>query len=124
MSEKNILVIDDQPEIIEIIEEIVESAFDCEIDAEKNASTAIEKCNDKKYDLICTDYIMPGMNGGDFVKSLRNGDSVNKNTPIIIITGNEHEVEKTLGALGAVRVVNKVEDIQNLLEIFGQYLED
>ena len=122
-NEQRILVLDDQPEILEVIEEIIEAHFSCAIDTAKNAVKALRLCNENQYKVICTDYVMPGLDGEEFVKNLRNGRSQNKETPILVITGNEKELGDKLNTYENVRVINKIEQVQHVLEIFSQYLK-
>lgn len=121
--EPRILVLDDQPEIVEIVELIVDSHFKCVIDTSVNGEEALELCSKNDYKLICADYIMPKLNGEEFVRRLRNGNTVNKNTPVIIITGSELELGDKMDAYENVRVINKIEQVQHVLEIFSSYLK-
>jgi CheY-like chemotaxis protein len=123
-NKQRILVLDDQPEIIELIELIVESNYrNCTIDTTISGKEALDLCDKNEYNLICADYIMPGLNGDEFVHNLRVGQSANKNTPVIIITGNELELGDKMDAYENVRVINKIEQVQHVLEIFSQYLK-
>lgn len=49
---------------------------------------ALELMRTVRPDLIMTDYHMPTMNGLEFLKKIRTDEST-KNTPVIIISGDE-----------------------------------
>lgn len=121
--EQRILVLDDQPEILEVIEEILKNYYTCYIDTAKNAVTALKLCEENEYQVICTDYVMPGINGEEFVQNLRDSNFKSSSSPILVITGNEEQLGNKMKSFKNVRVVNKVEQIQHLLEIFSQYLK-
>ena len=120
---QRILVIDDQPEILEIIEMIVSNYFDCKIDTASNVDDALDLCNKEKYNVICTDYIMPNFNGADLIKFVRDGSTINKDSDILIITGNQDMVDSTILEYSKVQIVNKMEEVQNLVKTFEQFLK-
>lgn len=120
---QQILVIDDQPEILEIIEMIISNYFDCRIETASNVTDAMELCENSKFNVICTDYVMPDQSGADFIKMLRNGSSINKDTDVLIITGNEDLVDKSIESFGKVKVANKLDEVQKLVTIFENYLK-
>lgn len=120
---QRILVIDDQPEILEIIEMIISNYFDCRIDTASSVDDALDLCRKEKYNVICTDYIMPNLNGADLIKTVRNGDSINKDTDILIVTGNEDMVDKSILEFQKIQMVNKLEEVQNLVTIFEKFLQ-
>lgn len=122
-NEQRVLILDDQPEIVELIELVVKSHYKCQVDTTINGEAALELCNQNYYNLVCADYIMPGMNGDEFVKKLRSGASKNKDTPVIIVTGNDLELGDKVNDLENVRVLKKVEPVQHILEILSKYLK-
>jgi PAS domain S-box-containing protein len=76
------------------------------VDTASSAEEAIEKMKKKSYDVIISDYVMPGKSGLEFLKELR--DSGN-NIPFIIFTGKGRE-EVAIKALnvGADQYFNKI----------------
>lgn len=121
---QKVLVIDDQPEILEIIEMIISNYFDCEIHTANNVNDALELCSQNKYNVICSDYVMPNLNGADLIKKLRQGDTFNSDTEILIVTGNEDMVDKSICNMGKIKIVNKLEEVKNLVDLFSNYLEN
>lgn len=58
-----------------------------DIDFVLDSKDALEKAMTKKYDIIITDYVMPGMDGVEFLKEIRS-ESANTFTPVIVVTAN------------------------------------
>lgn len=81
------LVVDDDEDIIDIISSYLKQSFDCKVSYALDGKTAQELCKNNYYDLICTDYNMPHLNGIDFIKGLRETEQVNQETPIMMVTG-------------------------------------
>ncbi len=84
----SILYIEDEPALLEIgklflEEDLLLSVVTCE-----NVPDSIILLKERQFDAIISDYQMPGMNGIDFLKYLREkGDR----TPFIILTGQSRE---------------------------------
>ncbi|MCD6459789.1 response regulator [bacterium] len=88
-----ILVVDDHPGNRELIKEMLKDYAYCDVAAD--GDEAIDKYNlslsDKRYDLILLDIAMPGIDGLEFLKQLREkeekfGIYVGKGTPVIMVT--------------------------------------
>jgi CheY-like chemotaxis protein len=117
--DKKILIIDDQPEITEIISEIILSKYpDLYIKECNSPNEAISLANSHLYDLIITDYHMPEKSGIDVLKEIRAGQGPNKRTSFIFITATKDEVDRELGdEFGNIAVFDKVEQITNIIEM-------
>ncbi len=79
-----ILVVDDEPDIVEIITFTLESKGH-EITAAKDGVEGIEQVKKNEPDLIILDVMMPKMNGMQVVDYLRNKEQYN-HIPIIMLT--------------------------------------
>ncbi|MCD6351654.1 MAG: response regulator [Armatimonadetes bacterium] len=85
--EAKILVVEDDPDIIESVRLVLESAG-YEVDSATSVPEALEKVEEVKPDLILLDIMMPdGTEGFHFVWKLRNQypEPVN-NTPILVLS--------------------------------------
>lgn len=82
---KNILVVDDDPDIVDIISICLK---DNNLIPEKayNGPEALEKAKNKEIDLILLDINMPGMNGFEVIKLLKE-DKKTSDIPIVVLTG-------------------------------------
>jgi two-component system alkaline phosphatase synthesis response regulator PhoP len=81
---KKILVVDDDPQILEIIE-IRLKANNYVVITSPDGKDAILKAQKEKPDLIIMDIMMPNMPGGDAVRILM-ADEKTKGIPIIFLT--------------------------------------
>ena len=82
-----VLVVDDN-EINLIVSGEMLATFDTEIKTAINGYDAIEMCKSEKFDLIFMDHMMPGIDGIETTKRIRNEEGPNKLTPIIALTAN------------------------------------
>lgn len=57
---------------------------------------ALESCKEKEYDLIIIDYMMPKMDGLEFIQKFR---KTNMDTPIIMLTAVNEDMELQINAL-------------------------
>lgn len=82
-----ILVIDDEPEITEIIDTYLsENGF--KVFTVNTPTKAIERAKDIKPDVILLDIMMPGVDGYDICQNLKQ-DPDFSHTPIIFLTGKD-----------------------------------
>lgn len=86
MNEKNkrkILVVDDE---ITVCKSISKAIFteECEVDTALSGEEALKKDEEKLYDLVITDLMMPGISGMDLLKSLK---EKREEVIIIMVTG-------------------------------------
>ncbi len=83
----NILIIDDDQNVLEIISTYISENFNANIRQDINGQDGIASCDEQKFNAIICDYKMPKIDGKEFIKMLRSGNSINKNTPIIFLSG-------------------------------------
>ncbi|MEA3289476.1 MAG: response regulator [Campylobacterota bacterium] len=73
----NILIVDDEPNILDVQQNIIQRYFDkndiktYEIDTALNGNEAINLMNAKDYNLLFLDYMMPVMNGIELLDNIR-----------------------------------------------------
>lgn len=103
---KKILIVDDEPDILEIIQyNLTKEGYT--IDTAKDGLEALDKTKVFKPDLIILDIMMPRMNGVEVCKILRSKPEYN-NTLIIFLTALSDEASQVLGLeTGADDYVNK-----------------
>jgi CheY-like chemotaxis protein len=83
----SVLVVDDSPLILKMFDKMM-SRVGITVEVCSKPLVALEKVVDKKYDAIFLDVIMPVMTGITCAQEIRKGDSVNKNTPILVLTAD------------------------------------
>jgi len=100
MFKKKILIIDDTELMIKVISDILKSVG-YEVVFAMNGPDGIHKVRIEKPDLVILDVVMPGMDGFEVCKSLRDDES-NNLMPIIMLTAQDAEDDKLAGLeLGA-----------------------
>ena len=87
MVNKRILVVDDDPDIVEYVCTFLEDhGYDAfSADASDSAITELEQ---ESVDLIIVDVMMPGRSGLDLIATLRN-DTRWSDLPVVLLTGND-----------------------------------
>ncbi len=90
---KNILLVDDKPDIRETLAEFLQD-FGHKTEICENGATAAKRVQERNFDLIITDVIMPKKDGFSFLEELRKTDTKKlRKTPVIIITGGSTSLE-------------------------------
>lgn len=92
MQEASILIVDDNPEIREIIQ-ILLSGEGYQVEEAKDGLTALESLHNRSFDLIILDIMMPHMNGYQTCLEIRKIS----NAPILFLSARTKESDKTLG---------------------------
>ncbi|MBP1927610.1 PAS domain S-box-containing protein [Methanolinea mesophila] len=83
-----VLYVDDEPGLLELARLFIEKLGNFSVDTVESAYGALEKIDIGDYDVIVSDYQMPGMDGLELLKKLRaSGDT----TPFLIFTGKGRE---------------------------------
>ncbi len=92
------------------------------LDIAENGEEAINKVYDKKYDLILMDIQLPGKDGFETTKAIRNGKSENKKTPIIAVTAEvlDFDLDKCF-EVGLSDYISKPIDPEKLYQLFLEY---
>jgi len=94
MYKLKILVVDDQPEILEIIEDTLKENF--EVLKAYNGNEALNKIKKEIPDLLILDYMLPDINGVEICKILRK-DPLWIHLPILMLTGKGEIEDKIKG---------------------------
>lgn len=100
---KKILLVDDEPEILEICHDYLKaSGYD--VVTAKNGVQGLISARREKPDLIVTDLMMPEMDGLDLCRAIRKENNV----PIIMLTARIEEIDKLVGLeIGADDYITK-----------------
>ena len=94
---KKILIIEDEVTIAELEKDYLElSGF--EVDMEYSGDTGLEKALSEDYGLIILDLMLPGVDGFEICKQIRE----KKNIPILMVSAKKDDIDKIRGlGLGA-----------------------
>jgi CheY-like chemotaxis protein len=79
-----VLIVDDEPAVIQMIGCVLEIRG-YEVIGAGNGSEALQKMEEKRPDLVITDLVMPGMNGLDFCRKVKQDDRW-ESIPVMIVT--------------------------------------
>ncbi len=80
-----ILVVDDEQGVLNSVKKVIGSRYpDYHLELVGSPSKALNKLKDKKYDLIITDLMMPGIDGLELIKRIR---TLDENAKIMMMTG-------------------------------------
>ena len=80
---RRILLVDDEQDIVDILREYLSDQYD--VDSAANANQAIKQIHAKRPDLVFLDINMPGTNG---VEALRLIKQIDKTIPVLMLTAN------------------------------------
>lgn len=119
-NEKKILIVDDSKINLKVAETLMKP-YNFEIDTAISGFEALEKVNDKNYDLIFMDIMMPKMNGVETLYKLREHEDFT--TPVIALTADaiEGTDEKYL-SVGFNSYLSKPIDRKLLNKVINKYL--
>ncbi len=120
--QKRILVVDDYPQLRCIIREALESDGNYEVNEAGNGLEALDLLQEKNYDMVISDVMMPEMGGIDLLKNIK---EVQPNAATILITAYP-AVETTVAAIkrGAIDFLKKPFSIDELLFKVNLYLRE
>lgn len=106
MSSEKILVVDDEDHIVELISyNLINSGYN--VLTANNGLDAVRLAKEENPDLILLDLMIPGLDGFDVCKAIRN-DNETKEISIIMLTAKGEELDKILGLeLGADDYITK-----------------
>jgi two-component system alkaline phosphatase synthesis response regulator PhoP len=90
MKKPKILLIDDEELVLAgLSEELMSAGF--HVNTALNGKEAIKMVKEEKPDIIFTDLVMPGMNGVEVCKEIK---EINSAIEVVLISGHPEEIEK------------------------------
>lgn len=109
---KHILIIEDEKDMVRGLKmNLVDEGYD--VDYALNGNEGLKKALKNRPDLILLDIMLPGMNGLEICRELRNNKI---DIPILMLTARGEEIDKVIGLeLGADDYISKPFSIRELL---------
>jgi phosphate regulon transcriptional regulator PhoB len=106
-----ILIVDDEPPIIDILEYNLKKA-NYEVIVARDGQEALEKARRQRPDLVILDLMLPKLDGLEVCRALRRDGDL----PIIMLTAKDEEIDRVVGLeLGADDYVVKPFSVRELL---------
>lgn len=102
---KKILIVDDDPGIIKLLQNILGSKGHDVVTA-KDGLEAMVQVKEHQPDLIVLDIVMPELNGYDVCRTLK-FDSPYKDTPIILLTTRDQEIDPRVSQMMGIHYMQK-----------------
>ena len=115
----SILIVDDDEMVRIALGELLKPEG-YEIDTAAGGQEALDKINDKKYDLLMLDIIMPEMDGLELCRRIRQREDY-QDVPIVFLTAKSREEDRVMGIdAGANQFLSKPISPEKLLEIISE----
>jgi len=114
-----ILVVDDEYLICDILELVLEDAG-YQVEKATSCKSALEILEKTRVDMVITDFMMPGMSGGELARELR-AEPDFKDLPIILMSGAQASIGRECPGLFN-EVLEKPFEPEKLLAVVNQLL--
>jgi CheY-like chemotaxis protein len=88
-----VLIVDDNEINLLVAEGVLENRVICPVKS-KSGEEALERCQNESFDLIFMDCMMPGMDGYEATRAIRNMDSSNSKFVIVALTAKTMRVDR------------------------------
>ena len=117
---KRILMIDDDPQMHRIVGLYLKNQ-PFKLESVTSARMALHKLEEQRYDLILSDIQMPGMDGIELIKTIKEKFP---DMPVMVLSAyGSDQFEKELGELSHLRVVAKPFDQSTLVRVILDILK-
>ncbi|HCU24909.1 MAG TPA: DNA-binding response regulator [Deltaproteobacteria bacterium] len=101
-----ILVIEDDPDIQQLLSHHFQQAG-YRVEASGNGAEGLKKAREKKPDMIVLDLMLPGIDGLEVCRALKN-ETETKGIPVLMLSAKSEEIDKVVGfELGADDYLSK-----------------
>lgn len=120
---KTILVVDDNEPTRALIGRILSQELDVDVELAASGAQAEQMAEQRRYDVILLDLLMPGTSGFEVLQWLRAQSRLNRATPVIVVSvlGDEQSVQRCK-ALGATFHVVKPIMRESLARVVAEHL--
>ena len=117
MENRKVLVVDDEFHIVQVVAiKLKNNGFD--VVTAENGITGIDLFKKERPEIVLTDIKMPGMDGLEVLKKLKEIDS---SIPVIVVTGHgDSDLEQEALGLDAAGFIHKPIDREELEKVLGR----
>jgi two-component system response regulator (stage 0 sporulation protein F) len=117
--EGTVLVVDDDPEIREILSEVI-SRKGFKVFTAESGELALEEMKKQHFDLIFLDLVLPGMSGVDALTAIKEKD---KKAVVVIVTGyGDDPIALDAMSLGPLFLIRKPFRTSDIVEVIATIL--
>jgi response regulator RpfG family c-di-GMP phosphodiesterase len=109
------LLVDDNPTNLMLLQHRLAKIEGCRVVCRDSAEGALEWCQDNIPDIILTDYMMPGMDGLEFIRRLRRRHEMIDVPVVVVTTSDVREIRQQALDLGAADFLTKPVDGPELM---------
>lgn len=122
---KKILVVDDEPKILELIESILENTKRYSTISAQSGLECLGILDKQHVDLVILDIIMPQMDGWEVLRKLEKSKKKNK-IPVVILTAKSHSIDKILAlkVFGVKDFITKPFRVETFLKRISEVLDE
>jgi len=119
---KKILIVDDEPEIVEVLRRFLERKG-YEVLIAMDGEIALQRTKQDLPDLLILDLNLPKLSGEQVCREIR-ANELTKKIPIVMLTGKSSDADKVIGrVIGADRYLTKPFEIDSLLKVINGILK-
>ncbi len=106
MADKRVIVVDDEPDIVDLV--VYNLAKDGYVtESARSGTEALKKLREERYDMVILDLMLPEMDGLELCRTMKKDPSLS-DVPIIMLTARGEEIDRVLGLeLGADDYITK-----------------
>jgi len=123
VSTKKILVVDDEPEVVEFIKDLLADQFSHQLQSAYDGFTAGRLVQVFAPDLVILDLLLPGVDGFQVCKMIREDPEMSR-TKILAVTGYDSEdIRQKIIDSGADDYLGKPLEFQTTLDMIRRLLE-
>ncbi len=114
MKKPHILVVDDEPDLVELVEHHLKREH-YRVTTSADGESAVQIAREELPDLVLLDLMLPGMDGLEVCRQLK-GDGRTSHVPIIMLTAKAEEADAVIGlAQGADDYIRKPFGVRELV---------
>jgi len=122
MAEKKVLLVDDSKTALMMGRAILEQRTKYECITAMDGQEAVDKANEEHPDLVLMDVVMPGMNGFEACKKMRQQESTREIPIVLLTTRGEEEYMEAGFQSGCNDYLTKPVNGEELVQLLQSYL--
>lgn len=117
----SILIIDDDVDLVDVFAKTF-AKQNYHVVAQTDAQAAIQSINQKKFDVIITDMVMPKFNGIQFLHAVKSSQ-LNNSAPVIVLSGTlSPDMREALLKVGVTKAFAKPVYIKDIVEFVNKII--